>query len=99
MDTNSKILQDKVCLQTVNEFISEFATNSVKHGKASLGDIKIEQVDEKIIKLTMVNNGLPLPTQITHGLGSQMVLQQSLSVVHENLPGGGIYFAATIPIN
>lgn len=97
--TNSKILQDKVCLQTVNEFISEFATNSVKHGKASLGDIKIEQVDEKIIKLTMVNNGLPLPTQITHGLGSQMVLQQSLSVVHENLPGGGVYFAATIPIN
>lgn len=97
-ETCSRIKLDPICWQIVNDFIGEFATNSVKHGKASLGEIKIEQAEEKIIKLIMVNNGLPLPAQMNHGLGSQMVLQQSLSVVHENLPNGGVYFAATIPI-
>lgn len=98
-ETNSAILQDSVCWQTVNDFIGEFATNSVKHGKASYGEVKIEQISENIIKITMTNNGLPLATDLTHGLGSQMVLKQSISVTHENLPGGGVYFAATIPIS
>lgn len=96
--TYSKILKDSVCWQTINDFIGEFVTNSVKHGKASNGKIKIELVDVNVLRIIMINNGLPLAENLTHGLGSQMVIRQSLSIVHENLPGGGVYFAATIPI-
>jgi two-component sensor histidine kinase len=92
-------LADSICSQTINDFISEFATNSVKHGKATHGEITIEQFEEMEIKITMINDGLLLPAKIKHGLGSIMVLQQSLSVVHENLSDGRVYFAATIPIS
>ena len=98
-ETYTKILNDPVCLQTVNDFIGEFATNSVKHGKASIGEIKIELIEENVLKIIMINNGLPLAENLIHGLGSQMVIRQSLSIVHENQPDGGVYFAATIPIS
>lgn len=98
-DLYFKILADSICSQTINDFIIEFATNSVKHGKATHGEITIEQFEEMKIKITMINDGLLLPAKIKHGLGSIMVLQQSLSVVHENLSDGRVYFAATIPIS
>ena len=97
--TYAKILGDSVCWQTVNDFIGEFVTNSVKHGKASQGQIEIVLVDEKTLKIIMINDGLPLDENLTHGLGSQMVLKQSISVTHENLPAGGVYFSAIIPIS
>lgn len=97
--TYSRILDDPICSQTVNDFVGEFTNNSVKHGKASTGKVSIQLIDPSTLEIKMINDGLPLADNLKHGLGSQMVLKQSLSVVHENLPAGGVYFAATIPID
>jgi hypothetical protein len=98
-ETFEKILHDPTCWETVNDFIGEFATNSVKHGKASVGEVKIELAEDNILRITMVNNGLPLAADLKHGLGSRMILDQSLSVEHKNLPNGGVFFSVTIPID
>lgn len=97
--TYSRILADPICSQTVNDFVGEFTNNSVRHGKASTGKVSIQLIDPSTLEIKMINDGLPLADNLKHGLGSQMVLKQSLSVVHENLPAGGVYFAATIPID
>lgn len=94
----SRIERDSICRQTISDLISEFATNSVKHGKATNGEISIKLSSNSIVEIQLRNNGLPFPEVLQPGLGSQMASEQTLKMSACNLPGGGVQFEITLPI-
>jgi hypothetical protein len=71
----------------------------VKHGKATAGEIEITKSREKVLKLVMQNNGLPVAEDFNPGLGTEMVLQNCLTSEFDNLLDQGVIFTATIPVN
>ena len=97
-DLENLISKDPVCCSALNDFFGEFATNSVKHGKSSKGQIKICRLTDNSIKATFVNNGLPFGNNLTPGLGSKMSQQQTLSIKRRNLDQGGVEIETVIPV-
>ena len=93
-----RIKQDPICQQAVNDLVTEFITNAVKHGQATKGTANFELVDTNILQMTLTNNGLPLPENPQSGLGSQMVAAQTMSVAYKNLLSMGIEFTCKLPI-
>ena len=98
-DTHNQILADPICHQALIDLIGEFVTNAVKHGKATAGQIEITKSREKVLKLVMQNNGIPVDEDFKPGLGTEMVLQNCLTSEFDNLPDQGVIFTATIPVN
>ena len=103
MDQNTKarVINDLVCRQSISDIINEFATNAVKHGKATRGQIQIHLVNDQIVALDMTNNGRPIlesSESSTPGLGTKLAAAQCLSVFRRNLPNVGVHFMATMPI-
>jgi signal transduction histidine kinase len=97
-ECNERVINDPICENALNDLFIEFATNSVKHGKASKSEIEIMQLNSQAIKVLMRNNGTPLLTEITPGLGSEMARSQTLSLKLRNLPTGGVEFEAILPV-
>ena len=97
-DVENLISQDPVCRYALNDIFVEFATNSVKHGKSSLGEIEITRHSENSIKVIFTNNGAHFGENLTPGLGSRMSAQQTLGVKRRNLDSGGIEIEAILPI-
>lgn len=98
-ETYQRIQKDLICEESVNNFIGEFATNSVKHGKATKANVQIKMNGKNKLSLIFENNGEPLKLGRTAGLGTKMAQQQSLSVEYSNLPSGGVSFKAILPIS
>lgn len=97
-DLEKLISSDLVCCAALNDFFSEFATNSVKHGKATKGEINIGPIINHTIKVTFSNNGLPFGENLKPGLGSKMSQQQTLSISRRNLDQGGVEIETVIPV-
>jgi signal transduction histidine kinase len=97
-ELEKRISNDPVCCAALNDFFGEFATNSVKHGKATKGEINLSRLSDHTIKVTFTNNGLPFGENLMPGLGSKMSLQQTLSIARRNLDQGGVEVEAVIPV-
>ncbi len=97
-DLEKIISSDLVCCAALNNFFAEFATNSVKHGKATKGEINIGPITDHTIKVTFTNNGSPFGENLKPGLGSKMSQQQTLSIVRRNLDQGGVEIETVIPV-
>lgn len=94
-----RLLNDSIAQNSVNDLLSEFVTNSVKHGKAKIGLVQINLLSDKVLELKLQNDGLPFPEIIQNGLGSQMALEQCLTIDRKNLDNQGVQFIFTIPID
>lgn len=95
----TRISNDPICRQSLRDIISEFATNAVKHGKASLGQIELNLIEDDKLELEMTNNGLPIGEESQIGLGTRLAIQQCLSVNRKNLPDRGVTFQVILPIS
>ncbi|MEY2672409.1 MAG: hypothetical protein RLZZ508_286, partial [Actinomycetota bacterium] len=97
-DVEEAISKDSVCSYALNDIFVEFATNSVKHGKASQGEIRVSSFSDNSIKVVFKNNGAHFGQNLKPGLGSQMSAKQTLGVKRRNLDSGGIEIEAILPI-
>lgn len=97
-DVEELISKDSVCSYALNDIFAEFATNSVKHGKASRGNINVSRFSDNSIKVVFTNNGAHFGLNPKPGLGSQMSAQQTLGVKRRNLDSGGIEIEAILPV-
>lgn len=94
----SKLSLDSVAQNSLNDLLTEFATNSVKHGKSSHGKITFKLLTNNVLEVTMQNNGLNFPNEMKQGLGSKMALEQCISISQKNLVPQGVEFTFTLPI-
>lgn len=78
--------QDAETNQILNDFVAEFALNSVKHGDAKHGRISLERVEPDVIRVAVSNDGKPFDAQISHGFGLELFSRQSMNFWHSG-PG------------
>ena len=91
---------DRIARQLMQETISEFAINSVKHGLASRADVKIAFASQRVLSVVLTNNGGPIAESATFdGLGFGMMLTMGINGTYENLPDGGVALRASIPVD
>jgi signal transduction histidine kinase len=69
---------DPVCARLCAEIIVELCTNAIKHGNAKFIDLSVTQVNERIISVTVSNDGDGLK-QESGGFGSSLLEQSCLS--------------------
>ena len=89
---------DPICLAAIADLLSEFATNSVKHGAATKGTVEFELVSEDVVRLTFENNGKPLPSNLKVGLGTQLAMSLVIDSSYES-KSIGIRFTADLAIS
>jgi hypothetical protein len=91
---------DSVARQLMQETISEFATNSVKHGLASEAVVTVRSSDPKLLTISLTNNGGPISDDASfEGLGSRMMLTMGINGTYQNLATGGVALYAQIPVD
>ena len=64
-------IPDKTTL-AIYRIAHEVVTNALRHGKASHVDIQLE-MDDKVFSLTIANDGHPLSTSASEGVGMQLI--------------------------
>jgi signal transduction histidine kinase len=74
----TQIEDDPVCARLCAEIIIELCTNAIKHGKAKLIVVSLLLVDDRVLSITVSNDGGGL-TKVTDGFGSRLLEQSCLS--------------------
>lgn len=96
-DTLQRVNSDLVALAAISDLVSEFATNSVKHGAASSGTVELELISEQILRVHCENNGRPLPNKIKPGLGTKLATAMAIRIDFETLRNG-VRFSADLAL-
>ena len=81
-----KLTRDPETNQILNDFVAEFALNSVKHGEARHGRLTVEQTRPDVIRISVWNDGKPFDSQITKGMGLELFSRQAMNFWHSG-PG------------
>lgn len=97
-EVSQRLNADPVCLECASDFVTEFATNSVKHGRAKNGTIEVTLPQNNVIRLLMENDGLPKDDSRTTGMGSMMMQNQALNSSFENRSEGGVRFSVDLAL-
>lgn len=91
--------QDHVTLRVLEDVLSEFQNNSLKHGKATTVDVNLSIPTPGILNLIMKNNGLPLdPNELGKGLGSTFLTSVTLNQHFEN-SDHGVVLTVQLPLS
>lgn len=102
-EDHQRIEADHLGIEILNEVVSEFHVNSLKHGKASSSYVSIELTEPDIAQVTLRNNGLPLENTAFEnnslGLGNVFIAAVTLNNCISNLEGGGVELVVEIPIS
>jgi hypothetical protein len=96
-NVSDALRRDALAMRIIEDFLVEFMTNSIKHGKASAVAVELTIAGECTLVLSMTNNGLPIDAgRDFSGLGSRMVealcIEHSLVDVH-----GGVRLTVRVP--
>jgi signal transduction histidine kinase len=91
--------RDSVALRIIEDFLVEFMTNSIKHGRANAVRVELAITGERTFELSMTNNGSPIDNdRLFAGLGSRLLgaltLEHSLIDVQ-----GGVRLTVSIPFS
>lgn len=88
-ETIALIEKDTVTLGVLEDVLSEFQNNSLKHGKATETTVILSSPTPEVLQLAMTNNGEPLNSnEVNSGLGSTFLSSVSLSHKLENYSRG-----------
>ena len=79
-ELKKRINGDDVTRRIIFDLFSEFITNAIKHGRAKNAKVSITQRDERSIRLSLTNDGAPLPATAKPGLGTQIARNVGLFV-------------------
>lgn len=97
--TSLRVQRDPLATNALTVLIREACSNAVRHGDAKNIAINIElSVDSKNIILNVHNDGSPLDTSSSTGLGSQIFEEMCLEWARTQ-EGSTVHIQALIPIN
>jgi signal transduction histidine kinase len=78
---------DPLCARSVNELIPELVFNSIRHGSASVIEVRLETVDDRTLCLSVIDDGQTELITTRYGLGSTLLDEASITWTrsrHEN---------------
>lgn len=88
-DAEEALAQDVVTLGIVDDVLTEFHNNSLKHGAATETSALLTIPEPGVLKLEMFNNGKKIPVgEFSPGLGSAFLQSVCLSIQTSNKEGG-----------
>lgn len=101
VDDSHRAPSNQTLAQPIYRIAHEATTNALRHGKASLIDIKLKMKDGDFA-LTIINNGQPLISPLIEGNGLHMIHQRAKAIHatahYHTLPDGRTSFeCASIP--
>lgn len=70
---------DPLCTRSVNDLIPELVFNSIRHGKASTVNVRLEIADPKTLSLTVTDDGDSDLIANQHGLGSSLLDEAAIT--------------------
>jgi signal transduction histidine kinase len=105
VDIDCVISGDKILIDSdqrtafaVSELVREACSNAIRHGKAHRIDISVEvRKDDRVVEIRIDNDGLPLASDATPGIGSQLFDEQSLEWSREQV-GDRVRITARLPL-
>lgn len=87
-ETLEALHQDLVTLGVLEDVLSEFQNNSLKHGQATETTAILTTPETGVLQVALSNNGHRLDTAVEGGLGSHFLKSVSLSYKLENYSRG-----------
>lgn len=87
-DATSALERDVVGLGVLEDVLSEFQNNSLKHGKATEITAALSMPENDVLHVVLTNNGQPLRQDFHSGLGSAFMKSVALKYALENIDGG-----------
>ena len=82
-----RIQQDVLCVVALIDVIPELVFNAIKHGKATAIEISIKLKDQRIVELTVKDNGVNELIELGSGLGTKIMNESAISWKHERVSG------------
>ena len=81
------IHRDALSGATLVDVIPELVFNAIKHGKANLIHISIRFKNERVVELTVHDNGIHEPINVGSGLGTRILNESAISWSRERVAG------------
>jgi signal transduction histidine kinase len=81
------IQQDVLCVVALIDVIPELVFNAIKHGKATSIEISIKLKDQRIVELTVKDNGVNELIELGSGLGTKIMNESAIAWKHERVSG------------
>jgi signal transduction histidine kinase len=98
-ETLSLLEKDPVTLGVLEDVLSEFQNNSLKHGQATETTVILSPTTPGVLQLAMTNNGAPVQSRdVNSGLGSTFLTSVSLSQKLENF-SRGVKLTVKLPLS
>ena len=82
-----RIQQDVLCVVALIDVIPELVFNAIKHGKATAIEISLKLKDQRIVELTVKDNGVNELIELGSGLGTKIMNESAISWKHERVSG------------
>lgn len=96
-ETLARIEADSVVLGVLEDVLSEFQNNSLKHGQATETTAVLTMLTDAILHVAMTNNGHKMDSAVQGGLGSALLKSVSLDYTIENLHRG-VKLTVSLPL-
>jgi|GEM_PF-1047255 len=81
------VQQDVLCVVALIDVIPELVFNAIKHGKANAIEIFIKLKDQRIVELTVKDNGIHELIDLGSGLGTKIMNESAISWKRERITG------------
>jgi signal transduction histidine kinase len=81
------IQQDVLCVVALIDVIPELVFNAIKHGKANAIEISIKLKDQRVVELTVQDNGIHELIELGSGLGTKIMNESAISWKRERITG------------
>ena len=81
------IQQDVLCVVALIDVIPELVFNAIKHGKATEIEISIKLKDQRIVELTVKDNGVNELIELGSGLGTKIMNESAILWKRERVSG------------
>ena len=94
--TRVAIEKDRVVMRAIRDISSEFATNSIKHGRAHAMSVTLSLPSDHEVELTLTNDGQPLDTDTSPGLGTILIENLATAVSYAPVDSG-VSLTITLP--
>jgi signal transduction histidine kinase len=97
-ETQELVQRDSVTMGVLEDVLSEFQNNSLKHGQATETTAILTSPVAGVLQVAMSNNGHRIDTAVEGGLGSHFLASVSLSYKLENFDRG-VRLTVKLPVS
>lgn len=94
--TRAVIEKDRVVMRAIRDIASEFATNSIKHGRAHIMTVSLALPSDHEVGLTLTNDGDTMGDIVSPGLGTILIENLATAVSYAPVDAG-VSLTITLP--